>query len=164
MITTINQIVDKLRLFVECNGFVEDFGYGEVSDISTTTAVNYPLLWATHLNSSSITIQNNTAIPILSFGMLSLDRINNERPPTDENGGASTNQLEVMSDRFQVIQDLILFLNTELRPLQVRIEVTTDIQPIFDDVDHTAGWLMNINFKLPYANCYTTLPNVGPKI
>lgn len=159
MITTINQIVDKLRSFSERNGFVEDFGYGEVSDISTTTAVNYPLIWATHLNNSSISIDNNTAIPTLSFGILSLDRINNEKPATDENGGASTNQLEVMSDRFQVLQDLILFLNKELRTLQVRIEVSTSLQPIFDDVDHTAGWLMNINFKLPYSNCYTTLPN-----
>ena len=159
MITTINEIIGKLRDFTNANGFVSDFGYGEVSDISTTTAVNYPLIWATHINNSNIIIQNGSAIPSLSFSILSLDRINNEKPVTDENGATSTNQSEVMSDRFQVLQDLILYLNFELKPLGVKIELNADLQPIFDDVDNTCGWLMNITFKLPYNNCYSTLPN-----
>lgn len=157
-LVTLNQIVDKLRDFATLNPFVNDFGYGQVTDISTTKAVEYPLIWATHTIDSTIEIQNRTVMPTINFLVLSLDRINNEVPGLDENGGASTNQTDVMSDRLQVLQDLLIYIKQEMRDLSVSIDGNVSLTPIFDDLtDRTAGFAAQISFKLPYQGCITPI-------
>ena len=160
-IVTLNQIVDKLRNFAVINPFVKDFGYGQVTDISTTRPVQYPLIWTTHTIDSSIEIQNRTVMPTINFLVLSLDRVNNEIPGIDENGGASTNQTDVMSDRLQVLQDLLIYIKQEMRDLGVGIEGNVAVTPIFDDLtDRTAGFAAQIAFKLPYQGCITPFDDV----
>ena len=160
-IVTLNQIVDRMRRFAELNPFVEDFGYGQVTDISTTRPVQYPLIWATHTIDSTIEIQNRTVSPTINFLVLSLDRINNEVPGLDENGGASTNQTDVMSDRLQVLQDLLIYIKQEMRDLGVSIDGNISVTPIFDDLtDRTAGFAAQIALKLPYQGCITPIDDV----
>ena len=47
------------------------------------------------------------------------------------------------------------FIKTELK---LPLGTTLTMQPVFDDVDVTAGYLASITIKLPYQNCYSTLP------
>lgn len=156
MITTLNQVIETIREFANDNGFISDFGYGEISDISTTRATEYPLCWVTHTGSSTITLNGRSMTPELNLTVLMLDRVNNEKPAKDENGGYSTNKGDVMSDRFQVCQDLLFYLTTQFKGSVLADSVS--LLPVFDDTtDYSAGWSMTIGLKLQYNNCY--IPN-----
>ena len=157
MLTSLNQVLDKIREFTDNHAFINSFGYGEIADISTSTATIYPMCYATHTQSSTIQLNGRQMLPELSLTILMMDRINDLTPPSTENGANSSNQEDVMSDMFQLQQDLLFYLQTAFSG--GAITASANLIPIFDDtVDYAAGWSMTITIKLQYQNC--SIPNV----
>jgi hypothetical protein len=161
MIITINQIIQAFREFSDNHLMLQDFGYGETSEIGTTQQMNFPYLWVAHTPQSSIQFLNKTMIPTLNFYLFVLDQ-RNDQFGEDENGYSSDNVSELMSDTFQIIQDLVHFISTELNQYGVQLQENINVTPVYDETqDKSFGWYIEVQLKLKHVNCvipYKTTP------
>lgn len=161
-ITTLNQLIKEFELFSEAHFQLKDFGYGATSDIGMSRAMKFPYLWVTHRTPSTISVGNRIQIPEMVFTFIIVDQINNQKNYLDVNGLNSDNQQEVLSDTFQIAQDLINHISKNLgaRGIQL-VNNNLPIEPIFDDTDdRVSGWMIDVNLRLIHLNCVTPTSNV----
>ncbi len=162
VIVTINQVLDILKLYSEQEGsLLNDFGYGPVSQIGQSRPMRYPYLWVTHTNSSAIELSpsNKTMIPIARFTFLVVDQVNDSANIKDINGEDSFNGQEIISDSFQIIQDIVNFLHTSVEMRRQGISLLEDVtwDPFFDaEDDKTNGVQAAVALRIPYSSCGST--------
>lgn len=134
---------------------LNDFGYGPTSDIGTSKNMSFPYLWVTHSQASSIVISNKTQIPEMSLTFIIVDQINNQKNYLDVNGNNSNNTQEIMSDMFQVAQDFIGYIITDLNKYGVKVmDESMGISPVMDETtDKVSGWSLDLRLKIVYSNC-----------
>lgn len=154
-IITINQLMAMFKTFATDHPQLNDFGYGPTSEIGTSRQMEFPYLWITHRTPSRINVTNRTQIPELLLTFLVVDQINNQTNYLDENGLDSDNGQEIISDMFQVAQDLVTYISTNLNQYGVLLtEDSIDVEPVFDETDDKAyGWLVEPTLKLMHVNC-----------
>lgn len=161
-ITTINQLIEEFKLFSEAHFQLKDFGYGPTSDIGVSRQMDFPYLWITHRTPSTITVGNRIQIPDMVLTFIIVDQINNQDNYLDINGVNSDNQQEILSDTFQIVQDLINYISQNLgsRGIQL-VDNAVNIEPTFDDTDdRVTGWVIDLTLKLKHLNCITPMADV----
>jgi hypothetical protein len=154
-IITINQLMSMFKTFSDNHLQLNDFGYGPTSEIGTSRQMEFPYLWITHRTNSRIEVTNKTIVPELLFTFIIVDQINNQTNYLDENGLDSDNGQEIISDTFQISQDLILYIMTQMNQYGVMLsEDSITMEAMFDETDDKVyGWLLEPTLKLMHINC-----------
>jgi hypothetical protein len=153
MIITINQIIAAFRDFADQHIMLKDMGYGQTYEIGTTRQMKFPYLWVSHTPQSQIDFVNKTTIPTLNFYIFVLDQ-RNDQYGDNENGFASDNVAELMSDTFQIIQDVVTFISLDLSKWGVMLGENILVNPVYDETqDKSFGWYIEVSLKLKHVNC-----------
>ena len=165
-ITTLNQIVSWFQQYAEQHPVLKDFGYGATDAIGTTRAVSYPYMWISSTNSNTINISNHVIQPEFEFLVMVVDAISDQTQPAVENGWAATNEQDVLSDTYQILQDFIAWLNSSWRATGITISTALTAQPVYDTTpDRVSGWAVTVSLKIPYSMCVTgidvNLPDIS---
>ena len=147
---TLNQLIEEFKGYQETNGFINDFGYGQVYDISRSKPSQYPLMWVTHTQPSRVDIQNRVVMPRQQFTFLFLDQISQIDNTLDENGFDSNNIREIISDQLQWAMAFITYL------MQLNYIVLGDIR--YDVVqnetkDRLYGIRLDVEMEIKRFNC-----------
>lgn len=163
-LTTLNEIVRYYREFAEAHNQLNDFYIGLDYDASTTRQLKMPYLRMSYLP-SSIEISNKVQIPLVSLNFFVPDQWNNQDNITGENGLDSNNTQEVMSDTWQILQDLIQYTLNNLRKKDVKLDdASYSIEPAYDETpDKVFGWQLTLTLRLKHSSCelpgdFTNLP------
>jgi len=158
-ITTINQLIGYFKHFADNHPQVNDFGYGQTSEIGKSREMQFPYLWVTHRSPSSIALQNRTQIPTYSFTFIFADRINQQENYLNALGYNSDNQQETISDCKSLMDDFLIYIQTSLNEVGVTIdnqevsfEVTSD-----ETTDKVSGVMFDLRIKTKFINCTTPL-------
>ena len=91
-IISLNQLIKLFGDYTDNHLILNDFGYGQTSDISTTRNMKFPYLWITHSNTSRIVVRNSHNLLEVSLTFLIMDQINNQTNVSGDNGFNSNNQ------------------------------------------------------------------------
>ncbi|EFX61756.1 hypothetical protein DAPPUDRAFT_271961, partial [Daphnia pulex] len=158
---TLNNILDAFKAYVNTSGsMLVGFGYGPTSEFGRSTQMEFPCLWITHTQASGVDISGDgkAMIPILRISILILDQVTDSKNVKVINGEDSNNGQEIVSDCFQVAQDLIAWVNgsANLRQLGVSLYKSENptIDPVFDDTtDRLNGVMLGLSLRLNYNNC-----------
>lgn len=123
---------------------IKDFGYGDLSEISSSQATQYPLFWVSPQPSS---ISGNEIT--YSFNILIGDRL--------EDG--DLNKVEVESDTFQIGLDLLATLNLNR---DVDLEKSNTLTPFIHDFkDRIAGHLITLSVSADFNYNECAVPTTG---
>jgi hypothetical protein len=155
-VITLNQLIKWFQLFQQNNYFLNDFGFGEPYDISTSRQMNFPYMWVMMNDDSTIAQagHNKTAIPELSFSIMFMDKINIQENYLDTNGFPSDNSQEILSDMLQVLQDLLTDIAQNWQTYGIFISQDVTFYPAVDETtDKATGIVARIILKLKYVNC-----------
>lgn len=154
-IITYNELIKMFEDFVTNHKQLRTFGNGPTSEIGTSKQIDYPLLWSTHRTPSTFNITNKTLIPQMNLTFIIVDQINIQENYEDTNGVQSNNGQEVLSDTFQIAQDLVTYISTELGTYGVMFSVDTlSIEPVYDELpDKVNGWVLDVTLQLRHTNC-----------
>jgi hypothetical protein len=149
---------DFATAHLQLNGF----GYGPTSEIGTSKKMDFPYLWITHRTPSNIVVSNKTQIPEVRLTFIIVDQLNNQVNLADANGSNSTNEQEVLSDCFQIAQDLVNYISTQMGQFGVMLmDESISIEPVYDETpDAASGWVMDVALKLKHSNCITPLGEI----
>lgn len=154
MIITLNQILKLMKDFQTNHPMIRDFGYGETSDIGTSRHMEFPYLWVTHENDSQIEITNKVMIPIINFTLLFCDRVNIQENYLEENGENSNNGQEILSDSFQLAQDLVTTVLSSWGQWGISFNDNPSLFNVVDETDDKVnGWGLRISLRLKHHNC-----------
>ncbi len=153
-ILTLNQILKLFKDFQSNHPMINDFDFGNTSEIGTSRHMNFPYMWAT-MQDSGVEISNKTLTPKYSFIVLFCDKINNQPNILNANGENSNNGQEVISDCDQLAMDFLTNINNNLGVYGITLEDSTISRyPITDETDDKVnGIALNIEFKVKYFNC-----------
>lgn len=156
-IISLNQIIGLFKDFANDHPQIESFGYGPTSDIGTSVKVDYPAFWLTHENDGNIGIGGNkTLIPEMSFTALFFDKLNQQLNVDGVNGEAADNGQEILSDTFQMGEDLIADIIGYWSQFGVSISEDVSTFPIFDETDDKVnGYGFRLTLRLKHLNCAT---------
>jgi hypothetical protein len=161
-IISINQLIGMFKDFSQSHLQINDFGYGPTSEIGVNRQAKYPLLWITHRGTSDINVTNKTQIPEMNLSFIIVDRINIQENYGDNMGLNGDNSQEVLSDTFQITQDLVNFVSTTMG--QFGVQLTEDglsTEPLFDETqDKVSGWITDMSLRLKHVNCVTPMGDV----
>lgn len=153
-IISLNQIVDLFQSFSERHYFLNDFGFGQTSEIGTSRQMDFPYMWVSLNDNSVINPQNRTAIPEISFSVLFMDKTNIQSNYLEINGVNSDNTQEILSDMLQVLQDFITEVQVEWGNYGIMFQDTISCYPGIDETqDKVNGWIGQFSFKLKHSNC-----------
>lgn len=152
-IISLNQMINLMKTFSDDNLFLNDFGFGNTSEIGTSRQMLFPYMWVTP-QPSTINNVNKVTTPIYTFSIIFADRINDEVNASDSNGELSNNGAEVLSDMFQVAQDFVTYVNSNWGQYGIILEEDVTITPTMDATDDKVnGWVLDINLRTKFVNC-----------
>jgi hypothetical protein len=154
-IITLNQILKLMSDFSLAHPQLNDFGFGQTSDIGTSKQMDFAYMWATFENDSLFVISpNKSIIPELSFTLLFVDKINNQENVNNTNGENSNNGQEILSDMFLVAQDFVTEVVATWSQYGVSIIGDISAFPLQDETDDKAnGWGIRMTLRLKYVTC-----------
>lgn len=156
MILSRNQLLKIFSDFAEAHEFINDFGYGDTSEIGTSRQMKFPYMWvsdnATNLRTVHQT-KNQTAEH--GFVIAFLDQENIQENFDNNIGFDSNNRQEVMSDTFQFCQDFVTFIQTQGHEWGVSlIDDSVTAQRTYDDTtDKVYGWFIEPQLRTRHFNC-----------
>lgn len=158
--TTLNQVIDIFRQFSIDHPMLNDFGYGQTSDIGVTKQMEFPYMFVTHQLDSTIKIENKTQTPELKLIIMFMDKLSDQPQTNDENGFNSNNGQEILSDTLQILQDFIKTINTQYNQSGIQLVEDVRCYPGIDattDVVH--GFIGELTLRLTYANGNCIIPS-----
>jgi hypothetical protein len=98
----------------------------------------------------------------MNLSFIIVDRINIQKNYGDNMGLNGDNSQEVLSDTFQITQDLVNFVSTTMG--QFGVQLTEDglsTEPLFDETqDKVSGWITDMSLRLKHVNCVTPMGDV----
>jgi hypothetical protein len=141
---TKNILYKYFKDFADNHLQIKDYGYGDLSEISSSTATTYPLFWVSPQPSS---ISGNEIT--YNFNILIGDRL--------EDGDA--NKVEVESDTFQIGLDLLATLNLNR---DVDLDKSNTLTPFIHDFkDRIAGHLITVSVTADFDYNECAVPTTG---
>jgi hypothetical protein len=164
-IITLNQLVSWFQDFSQRHYMLKDFGFGEPYDIGTSRQMDFPYMWATMNDDSTIATSTNirSAIPEFSFSIMFMDKINIQENYLQTNGFNSDNSQEVLSDMVQILQDLITEIQQSWNQYGVLFSQDVSFSPVIDETpDKSVGVMARIVFRLKQVNCIIPVSPVTP--
>lgn len=135
MVKTFGNIIDELEDFSNSHLYINEFGWGEPSQISATKNEKYPLLW---LNPT--TSYNEGKLMTLNFEMLVLDILDQDL----------ANKKEVMNDTLLIGNDVVKnYWSNEIVNDFTLDEQSVSFTPYMRVQDgFLAGWLFDISIEI----------------
>jgi len=154
-IITLNQILKLMSNFSSAHPQLNDFGFGQTSEIGTSIQMDFAYMWATFENDSTFVISpNKSIVPELNFTILFVDKINDQTNVYDTNGENSNNGQEILSDMFLVAQDFVTEVVATWAQYGVSIVGDVSAFPLQDETDDKAnGWGIRMTLRLKYVTC-----------
>jgi hypothetical protein len=155
-IISLNQLINWFQSFQQNHFFLKDFGFGEPADIGTSRQMDFPYLWVTMNEGSTIATGTNvkSAIPDFSFTLMFMDKINIQENYLDTNGFQSDNSQEIISDCIQYMQDLITEIQNNWNQYGVLFSQDVSFYPIVDDTpDKATGIAATFTLRTRQVNC-----------
>lgn len=153
-IITLNQLINLFSSFASNHFFIKDFGFGPTSDIGTSRQMEFPYLWLSLDQQSTISVTNKTAIPRYGITVLLMDKINIQQNYLDINGVNSDNSQEILSDTLQYLQDLITEIEVNWHLYGLKIDGDVSCFPAVDETpDKVCGWVGQFPLKVRQVNC-----------
>lgn len=149
---SLNELIDELKSFSDRHKQIEDFGYGEISDIERTSSLSYPAMWA-FLDSATITSNGRNSHSSMNylFSIIIMDEVDRDR----------TMMSEVQSDAMSILNDLRNEINNNSFFKEKQIEITGDISitPFVDEfASYVSGARAEMNFNIPISFCFDEAP------
>ena len=134
---------------------LNDFGFGQTSEIGTSRQMEFAYMWTTFENDSLFVVSQNKSIqPELNFTILFVDKINDSKNVLNAVGEDSNNGQEVLSDMFLVAQDFVTEVLATWSQYGVSIIGDVSAFPLQDETDDKAnGWGIRMALRLKYVNC-----------
>jgi hypothetical protein len=142
---TLNQILNILTTICQNHGQVNDFGFGEVTDIAASEQENYPLVWADILPSqiAEKTLSLNLLIKVM-----------------DIQKADQVNERDTLSDTLSISQDIYAALNSPIYQDYFLITDSVSLTPIREGLpDNVNGWDLNIVFELAQLKDRCQIPS-----
>jgi hypothetical protein len=140
---TKNTLYQYFKDFADNHLQIKDYGYGDLWEISSSTATQYPLFWVSPQPSS---ISGNDII--YNFNILIGDRL--------EDGDG--NKVEVESDTFQIGLDLFATLNLHT---ELDLDKSSTFTPFIHDFkDRIAGNLITLSVSAPFNYDECAIPQI----
>ena len=155
-IVSLNQLIEWFESFADRHYFLKDFGFGEPYDIGTTRQMEFPYMWVTLNDTSSIATGTNvkSAIPDYSFGIFFMDKINIQENYLDQNGFQSDNSQQILSDTIQYMQDLITEIQQDWAQYGVMLSSDVTFNPVIDETqDKSTGISAQFTLRTRQVNC-----------
>ena len=155
-IISLNQLIKWFQTFQQNHYFLKDFGFGEPYSIGTSRQMDFPYMWVTMNEDSSIQTSSNnkSAIPDISFSIMFMDKINNQPNYLDTNGFQSDNSQEILSDTLQCVQDLIVYIQQNWQQYGVLISQDVSFYPAVDETtDKATGVVARFVLRTRQVNC-----------
>jgi len=144
---TKNILYQYFKDFADNHLQIKDYGYGDLWEISSSQATQYPLFWVSPQPSS---ISGNDIN--YNFNILIGDRL--------EDGDG--NKVEVESDTFQIGLDLLATLNLNQ---DVDLDKSNTLTPFIHDFkDRIAGHLITLSVSAPFDYNECAVPTTGTPI
>ena len=141
---TKNILYKYFKDFADNHLQIKDYGYGDLWEISSSTATQYPLFWVSPQPSS---ISGNEIS--YNFNILIGDRV--------EDGDG--NKVEVESDTFQIGLDLLATLNLHT---ELDLDKNNTLTPFIHDFkDRIAGHLITLSVSAPFNYNECAVPTTG---
>jgi hypothetical protein len=141
---TKNILYQYFKDFADNHLQIKDYGYGDLWEISSSQATQYPLFWVSPQPSS---ISGNEIS--YNFNILIGDRV--------EDGDG--NKVEVESDTFQIGLDLLATLNLHT---ELDLEKSNTLTPFIHDFkDRIAGHLITLSVMAPFNYNECAVPTTG---
>lgn len=108
MIVTINKMVNLLEEWANNRKpLINDFYFGNIYDVNSSTTVKYPLMVVDLVPTGSTTYNNGKFSNRVNFLIGFFDQENDQLNVENVNGYRSNNVGEILSDTYQLYQDLL---------------------------------------------------------
>ena len=141
---TKNILYKYFKDFADNHLQIKDYGYGDLSEISSSQATTYPLFWVSPQPSNIIGNEIS-----YNFNILIGDRL--------EDG--ELNKVEVESDTFQIGLDLLATLNLHT---ELDLDKNNTLTPFIHDFkDRIAGHLITLSVSAPFDYNECAVPTTG---
>lgn len=154
-IITLNQLIKLMKTFAADHPQLNDFGFGQTSDIGTSAQMDFAYMWVTFENDSTFVISpNKSIIPELNFTILFVDKLNDMKNVSNINGEDSNNGQEILSDMLQVAQDFVTEVLASWSAYGVSFVGDVSAFPVQDATDDKSnGWGIRFALRTKYINC-----------
>jgi hypothetical protein len=164
MAVSINVLMNKLYKIANQHPQLEGFGFGPLYDLSSAD-IQYPYMWI--LNDDSHTIgygdSNKYSSVEYNFEIRIGDKVNDQPNVYSAIGSNSNNSLEVISDTFQILLDVINAVSNNSTNDFLNIGMVDDIsvQPFFhEDAGNVNGHSALITLRVINDNvCISPITN-----
>jgi hypothetical protein len=153
---TINKLVSILKDWSNSNPLINEFTYGIDYDFATSKSFSYPLMYVDLDMNQSINILNNTNDNQIMFNISFLDLLNDQHNLANKNGYESNNTADILSDSYQLIEDLLTFLRSyQAQKLGIFLnDQSAVITKVFDEwTDKVVGMTVNLLIRFDYNVC-----------
>lgn len=160
--TNINTIIGKFGQIAVGHPNINSFGYGPIYDLDGYE-MTYPYLWIRNDNSHTLIYSEDNKYQAIEFQFVLRvgDKVNNQPNVFKANGENSNNGLDIVSDTFRTLLDILnsMMMNTlglfpDLEPVG-----DIDIQPFFhEDTGDVNGHEATITLRIKNdGKCFSPL-------
>lgn len=164
---TVNEITKIFRDIATNHRQIEDFGYGDFSEMGTSKSINYPLMWMNY-GTETIFINDSAGNPThieMDIEFRISDKINNTINTDDNHGEESNNALEITSDIVQIKRDIVAQLTQHSFYMNNGITIRTDItdELFYDagtDVVNEIRFILTLRFPFNLTVCGSPFKNI----
>lgn len=156
MILTLNQILKIFSDFATAHDQINDYGYGDASEIGTSRQMKFPYMWVFDDTVSIPTIHaTKNQTNEIGFFINFLDQENDQENFDSNVGFNSDNRQEIMSDTLQLCQDFVTFIQLEGHTWGLSIvDGSVSIDNTYDETtDKVYGRSMSITLRVKHVNC-----------
>lgn len=104
---TYRKFINLMKEYAELHPQINDFGYGNINDISKDSAMKYPYLWISENNTSTIEVVNRNVMPQVTFSFNLADKINETETSNGDRSEMGFNGLDVTSNLLSILLDFV---------------------------------------------------------
>ena len=153
-VTSLNMLMGYYEQFADAHLQLNDFYDGQNSEASTTRQLAFPYLWVSY-DPSNLVVSNRNQVPEVVLSFFVADQWNNQKNFEDAVGDNSNNIREVLSDTFQICQDLLTYTTNNLRGFGVSlVDNSYSIEPAYNSTpDKAYGWQLTLTLRLVHSSC-----------
>ncbi len=142
---SLNQFVSLLNSLASAHQQIKTFGEGDVWEIGSSSAIQYPLLWAVPQPSSTAQKLLNMKFSLIFADILDPDK---------------SNEQDVLSDTLQIALDILAQLNNPDYSDNFILDPNATLTPFTEKFDDdVAGWKADINIKINFLSDRCAVPS-----
>lgn len=147
--TSLKQILRKVRHFQENHLQINDFRFGDVTQLLNNGDIKYPALFC-DINPTSIDRVNMETVFNLSFWIADLSNVS---------GDTRLNEIDVLSDLTKIAEDLVSLFSSYKMQDEWEVKEVTDVEYLMDGNEDCAILAkFNISLALDYIPNDCSIP------